>query len=53
MDAINKLIGAITKQNEFILKLINDDRITKEMKLEYAEKYNKLMTDMGEYLERC
>ena len=50
MDAINKLIGVITKQNEFMLKLMNDDRITQEIKLEYAEKYNKLMINMSEIL---
>ena len=42
MDAINKLVDVIVKQNEFILKLMNDDRVTQEIKLEYAEKYNKL-----------
>jgi len=52
MDAINKLIGVITKQNEFMLKLMNDDRITEETKLEYVEKYKKLMIDMGEYLQQ-
>ena len=50
MDAINKLIGVITKQNEFMLKLMNDDRITQEIKLEYGEKYNKLMINMSEIL---
>lgn len=37
MDAINKLVDVIVKQNEFILKLMNDDRVTQEIKLEYAE----------------
>lgn len=50
MDAINKLIGVITKQNEFMLKLMNDDRITQEIKLEYGKKYNKLMINMSEIL---
>lgn len=52
MDAINKLIGVITKQNEFMLKLMNDDRVTQEIKLEYAEKYNKLMINMSEILQQ-
>ena len=52
MDAINKLVDVIIKQNEFILKLMNDDRVTQEIKLEYAEKYNKLMINMSEILQQ-